>query len=270
MAVGPSARAGDAGSLVRQGNRLYEQGKYAEASDKYAEAAKLAPTSPVPLFNQAAARYQSGDFGGAAKLYEQARMHAPDDMRQQINYALGNCHLQQAIQAQDQPAKASHEAKTATQFYRDAIAPTGQHNANSTSDSALYNMELAKRLIQVMQQKQQQQPQERNENDQQKDEKEQYETQQAQSQSEQQQREQTQSSQKPEDDSKDQSTDSGQEGDSKDQPPQPASGQTTDKLSPDDASERLRAAIARAHMARARRLNEQDKQSKRKGAERDW
>jgi Ca-activated chloride channel family protein len=288
LAVAGQAQADDAGSLVREGRKLYEKGSFVEASEKFAEAARLAPTSPVPLFNQAAALFQSGDYAGAAKLYEQSRIYAPDDMRQQINYALGNCHLQQAMQAQEQPHAASQEAKQAKQFYREAIttSPSGRPDANAVSNSARYNMELAKRLIQLMQQKQEQQQSNQEKDQDERPEQDQQQNQQNQGKQEQKENskeqdgQQNQSEEKqgdPKDDSqqrkgdgKDEKQEQGNQGDSSEQRTEPSRGQTDEKLSPDDAVERLRAAIARAQVARARRLNEQNKQVRAKGVAKDW
>jgi Ca-activated chloride channel family protein len=269
IALSPPAFADDAGSLVRQGIRLYEAGKYAEAGAKFGEAANLAPTSPIPLFNQAAAQFQAGDYAGAAKLYEQARIHAPTDLRQRINYALGNCHLQQAMQSQNQPAQASQQAKTATEFYRDAIdsPATARSNSTATSDAARYNLELAKRLIQLMQQ-QQQQEQQRQDGD--KKQQDQSQSEKTEDQSKDSQPQQKEGAEEPQGDEKKQGAEQAAQGDSSDQPPRPMTGQADEKLTPDDAAERLRAAIARAQTARARRLTEQEKRAKAKAVDRDW
>ncbi|MBI3467189.1 MAG: VWA domain-containing protein [Planctomycetes bacterium] len=258
--------AEDAASLVRQGNQLYEQGKYADAAQLYDRASQLAPDSPVPLHNHAAALFQSGDFAAAAKLYEQARARAPQELRQKINYALGNCHLEQATRSQGQLALASQEAKTAVQFYRDALTsvPTAP-GATEVSDNARHNLELAKRLMQQLEQQRQppsQQQQDRNES---KNKDPQNQSQQKQSP----QQGQPQGDQQP-------ATDNPQQ-----QPqPQPSeapenqspaqTGPASEQLSPDEAADRLRTAIGRAQMARARRLSEQAKQTKGRAVERDW
>jgi Ca-activated chloride channel family protein len=272
------AIADDAASLVREGNRLYEKGNYAEAAAKYRDAAAAQPNSPIPLFNQATATYQSGDFAAAAKLYEQARSVAPEELRPQINYALGNCHLQQAMRAQSQPGAAAQEAKTATQFFRDALSTTEKSpKAASVDDAARFNMELAKRLIQLAQQQQQQQQQsgqDRDPNDP------------SQQQQQQQQQEGDKGSEQKESASQDKGSEqpaaNDQQGkqqeqsqatdkqDGKEQEPAQPSGQSNQKLTPEEANERLRSAINRAQLARARRLNEQDKNAKGRAVEKDW
>jgi tetratricopeptide (TPR) repeat protein len=248
---------------------MYEQGKYSDAAQLYEQAAQLAPDSPVPLYNRAAALFQSGDFAAAAKLYEQARARAPKDLRPQINYALGNCHLQQSLGSQAQPAQAAPEAKAAVDFYRDAISSApASANAGTVRDAARHNLELAKRLIQQLEQRQQQQPQPSQDGD-----KEQPKDQQNRQNSDptnpRGQDKQSPDRAQPSDPSPQQQDQQQPSDSSDDRSPQKA-GSARDQLSPDEAAERLRAAIARAQMARARRLNDQDKRAKGKAVERDW
>jgi Ca-activated chloride channel family protein len=259
--------ADDAGSFVREGNRLYAQGKFAEAADRYERAAKLEPESAVPLFNQASALFQAGEFDRAAKLYERARVHASDDLRQQINYALGNCHLQQAIGSQSQPAPASQSAKTATKFYRDAISLSARSPASAAvSDAAKHNLELANRLRKLLEQKQQPQPEQQRDDEKKQDDK-----------PDEKQQDQK-PGQEPRSENQQSAPDSGQDpsqsqpepSDGTEQQSQRIRGTAKEQLTPDEAGDRLRAAIARAHMARQRRLSEQAKQARGKGVERDW
>jgi Ca-activated chloride channel family protein len=281
LTFGHDARAADAGSLVREGNVLYEKGKYHEAAEKFAEASRLAPTSPIPLFNQASALFQAGDYAGAAKLYEQARVYAPNDMRRMINYALGNCNLQQALQAQAQPNVATQQAKQATQFYREALAaPPNRPDSDSVGDASRYNMELAKRLIQLMQEKQnqkqqEQQGQEKDNRDQsqqnaEQDRQEGKENQGTEQDQSKDKGDQKEDAQEQRGDGKDQQQDQGQQGRSKEEQAKPSQAEVGQKLSQDEASDRLRAAIARAQVARSRRLNEQNKQVKPRPGVKDW
>jgi tetratricopeptide (TPR) repeat protein len=246
------AQAEDAGAIVREGNRLYEQGKFVEAAERFEQAAALAADSPVPLFNRAAALFQAGDFEQAASLYEQARLRAPAELRQRINYALGNCHLQQAMSSRAQAGRATQEAQSAVQFYRDAIrSTTSDPTAAAVSDSARHNLEIAKRLIkQIEQQKQQtSEPEEQSEKDQNR---------------QQQPRDQDSQQRDP-----DQPQDAGRQ-QTGEPTPQPAGPSPSDELTPEEAAERLRAAIARAQLARARRLPDRDKKAKQAPVEKDW
>ncbi len=63
--VTANAQAGR--SDVRDGNRMYEQGRYAEAYEKYLDALRDDPDSPVIHFHEANALYQSEEFQRAMK-----------------------------------------------------------------------------------------------------------------------------------------------------------------------------------------------------------
>jgi tetratricopeptide (TPR) repeat protein len=268
-AIGSLGFAEDAASLVRDGNRLYEAGKFADAAARYEQAASLDPESPVPLFNRAAALFQMGDFAAAAQLYEQARARAPESLRQKINFALGNSRLQQAIAQPTTPQAASQSAKEAASFYRDAIvSPPATASAadktatNELSDAARFNLEIAKRLIKQLQAQQKQQPQDQSQhqNDDIKDR-----------QDQQQPDTQGQSALRNEQPAPDKSDQQAQPApDATEEQTQARGGAANQPFSPEDAAERLRSAIARAQMARSRRLTEEAKQAKAKAVEKDW
>jgi tetratricopeptide (TPR) repeat protein len=259
------ASAEDPRTLVGEGNRLFHEGKYAEAAQLYDRAARLAPDSPVPLFNRAASMFELGDYGPAAQLYDQARALAPEGMRQKINYALGNCHLQQAIQSQAETSRSLQEAEAATRFYKDAILPHPQ-DANETTLAARHNLELAKRLIKHLerQQTQQQQSQSKEPRKSEQDQK-----------SEPQPKGSRETDNEPKPDSE---QDSKQAERPEDQPggepekPEPKPGQSnaSQQLSPEEAADRLRAAISRAQSARARRVSEQQKPAPGRAIQKDW
>jgi len=59
---------------VNEGNRLYEEGRFGEAHEKYLEALRDAPGSPLALFNDGNALYQSEEYERALDAYRQAAM----------------------------------------------------------------------------------------------------------------------------------------------------------------------------------------------------
>ena len=69
----PSALAAQRGRAdVTEGNRLYEEGLFIEAHEKYLEALRAAPGSPLVLFNDGNALYQSEEYERALDAYRQA------------------------------------------------------------------------------------------------------------------------------------------------------------------------------------------------------
>ena len=59
----PSAAAAQRGrTQVNEGNRLYEEGLFEEAHERYLEALREAPNSPLVLFNDGNALYQTEEY----------------------------------------------------------------------------------------------------------------------------------------------------------------------------------------------------------------
>ncbi len=81
------------GEKVREGRAAYARGDFHAALGAFDEAARLAPTSPLPPFNAAAALYRLGRFEEARGRYEDALGRADERIRPLIDFALGNTAL---------------------------------------------------------------------------------------------------------------------------------------------------------------------------------
>ena len=57
---------------LNDGNRLYEEGRFPEAHEKYLEALRDAPDLPLALFNDGNALYQSAEYVRALDAYRRA------------------------------------------------------------------------------------------------------------------------------------------------------------------------------------------------------
>ena len=57
---------------LNEGNRLYEEGRFEEAHEKYLEALRDAPESPLARFNDGNALYQTQEYRRALEAYRQA------------------------------------------------------------------------------------------------------------------------------------------------------------------------------------------------------
>ncbi|MGD8699702.1 MAG: tetratricopeptide repeat protein, partial [Gemmatimonadales bacterium] len=63
MAARPTVALAQKGRAeVSEGNALYEQGRYDEALEKYLDALRAAPNSPVIRFNEGNALYKGQEF----------------------------------------------------------------------------------------------------------------------------------------------------------------------------------------------------------------
>jgi Ca-activated chloride channel homolog len=88
------AQSGQDRSMVRQGNRHYNEGNYAEAELDYRRALEADPENARALFNLGNALYRQGRYDEAASLFDALTRLAPSDINLASAYHnLGNSHL---------------------------------------------------------------------------------------------------------------------------------------------------------------------------------
>lgn len=75
---------------TREGNRLYEEGRFAEAHEKYLEALLEAPDSPIIRFNDGNALYQGEDYESALESFGAAVESGNPELASAAWYNLGN------------------------------------------------------------------------------------------------------------------------------------------------------------------------------------
>ncbi len=79
---------------IREGNELYQNGKYAEAAAKYAEALKIKKDYLAAYLNQGNALYQQDSLNLAAQQFELAANLSTDkDLKAKAYHNLGNTYL---------------------------------------------------------------------------------------------------------------------------------------------------------------------------------
>ena len=71
--------AASAEESFQTANRLYEQGRYAEAAEAYQQMASSGPANATLWFNLGNARYQAGEIGRAIAAFSRAQSLAPGD-----------------------------------------------------------------------------------------------------------------------------------------------------------------------------------------------
>jgi Ca-activated chloride channel family protein len=153
----------DPQSAAREGNRLYDAGRYDEAADRYRDGLVDDPDSPRLHFNMGAARYKSGQYDDALAAFERAPGDDADPARAARQaYNLGNTKFRQgAALEQQQPQQALALWKEAVAAYRRGLG------VDPGDTDAKFNHELVekkvaaleKRIEQQQQQQQQQQGQ---------------------------------------------------------------------------------------------------------------
>jgi len=152
-----SALAQPGRRAVAEGNQLYDEGRYDEAHERYLEALREAPDSPVAPFNDGNALYRTDEFERAMDAYRQAAETGDPVVDAQAWYNLGNALFRQ------------QQLEPALEAYKQAL------RRNPTDADAKHNLELA--VEQLQQQEQQQQQNGDNQDQDEQDEQEQQEQQ---------------------------------------------------------------------------------------------
>jgi Ca-activated chloride channel family protein len=202
----------DAHATAREGNRLYDAGKYDEAAEHYNQALVDDPDSPRLHFNLGDARYKAGKYEDALAAFGQAPGGDADAGRTaRLAYNVGNTKFRQGEAAEaKEPQKALGLWADALVAYRHALG------ADPDDVDAKFNHELVEKKIAALkkkleeQRKQQQQKQDKQ--DGQKD------------QQEQQQQAQQQQPQQPQQQQQDQQDQNGQQDQQAKQPDQQQQG----------------------------------------------
>lgn len=135
----PAAVEAQAGrSRVLEGNRLYEEGRFQEAHQKYLEAMAEAPESSVIPFNDGNALYQDADYQRAMEAYQRAIETGDPALASAAWYNLGNALYRQ------------QQLEPALEAYKQSL------RMNPRDVDAKHNLE---RVLEQMQQQQQQEQQ---------------------------------------------------------------------------------------------------------------
>lgn len=123
---------------VGEGNRLYAEGRFDEAYEKYLEALRDNPDSPVIRFNEGNALYQTQEFQRALEAYRAAIESGDQELVSKAWYNLGNALYRQ------------QQLEQALEAYKQSL------RLDPNDEDAKHNLE---RVLQQMQQQQQQQQQ---------------------------------------------------------------------------------------------------------------
>ena len=127
-------------SLLRQGNRKFDNGEYKEAEKDYRKALELNKESVKGQFNLGTAVYKNNTFEEATKIYSNmADKNTDRDVKSKVFHNLGNSYLQ------------SKEYEKSILAYKNALM-----NDPKNVDTK-YNLEYAKMMLKKQQQQQQQQ-----------------------------------------------------------------------------------------------------------------
>lgn len=121
---------------LERGNRLYRQGKYAEAVEAYRAALQDGNDSPTLHYNLGTALLRLGRHDEAEQHLRAALASVDPEQRERTLYNLGNRYLEEGLSAAD-PEQRRHLLDAAVAAYRDAL------RLDPGDVDAKWNLELA-------------------------------------------------------------------------------------------------------------------------------
>ncbi len=123
--------AGDQRQWIREGNKLYEEGKYQEAEIKYRRALEEDSGNFRALFNLGNALYKQGRFDEASEIFDMlSQIGSEEQERAKAFHNLGNAHL------------GSQRFGESIEAYKNAL------RLNPDDDDTRYNLAYAKNFLQ--------------------------------------------------------------------------------------------------------------------------
>ena len=133
---------------VKEGNVLYNNGRFDEALKRYEDALLQSPDSDVVNFNLAAALYKTGDYEAALRHFEKSLVSEDEALEAAANYNLGNAEYKSGIAKEnDALEEAIGLLKRSLAHYESAIL------LDPEDGDAKYNHEFVKKELERLQKK---------------------------------------------------------------------------------------------------------------------
>lgn len=147
-------QAASAREAVRQGNRLYEQGKFADSLKMYEEALDKAPESDIVNFNAGTALYKQQQYDEAIDHFQKTILSDDASLRERAYYNLGNSFYKSGIEKEKTDI---HAAITALRESLRHLA--GALALDKKDKDAQYNYDFVNKELERLREEQQQQSQ---------------------------------------------------------------------------------------------------------------
>jgi len=137
------AKAESVREILREGNGLYGDGKYADAINKYNDALVEQPEAVEPRFNKANSYYRMDDLDEALDLYQEVAAKSKDmKLVAKAKYNAGNCFFQRGTKQRDSDLqKAVDDMKTSITCWRGVL------DIDPKNEKAARNIEVARMTI---------------------------------------------------------------------------------------------------------------------------
>ena len=142
---------------IKAANRLYQEGKYDEAMNRYTDVLVELPKSPVVQYNIGASAYKKGDYERAEEAYTKSLLADYPALEEKGHFSVGNCKYKQGERMENKNLTgAIAHYREALESYKRAI------DLNSKNMDAKFNYEAVQRKIKELEDRQQQQNQQQN------------------------------------------------------------------------------------------------------------
>ncbi len=131
LGAGPSSESPR--QLVERGRDAFRSRRFEQALTAFEAATKLAPRSPVPLFDAAATLFAMGRHPEAIGRYQSTRLIGDADMKIKVDYALGNAYLM----ASDPASAIEHYDACIASTRKSSVLDAIRRDARANRDYAL-------------------------------------------------------------------------------------------------------------------------------------
>lgn len=152
----PCGAAEGAKKEVKEGNVLYNKGKFDDALKRYEDALLDLPDSDVVNFNMGAALYKTDDYKRAIEHFEKSLVSDDPSLEQKASYNIGNAKYKYGIGKEETDLQGAIKLlEESLRYYEGAI------ELDEKDEDAKHNYEFVKKELERLKRKQQQQPQQK-------------------------------------------------------------------------------------------------------------
>jgi hypothetical protein len=145
--------AANGAGIVNDANKLYNEGEYEKAFEKYKEAEEKIPESDIIGFNKGAALYKKKEFDESLESFSGVLVTEDPELEAKANYNIGNIKYRQAKSSETtKEGSAKRLYNESLDYYKRAI------ELDESDIDAKYNYEFVKREMKEFKEKQEQPP----------------------------------------------------------------------------------------------------------------
>lgn len=139
------ASAGSLEESVAEGNRLYGDGRYDEAAERYQQAKEASPDSDIAGFNLGAALFKKGEYGKSITAFTQSLQTENPRIEADATYNIANAKYKLGSELMNSDLNgAAGLYRESLDYYKRAI------ELNDRNTDAKYNHELVEKELKIL------------------------------------------------------------------------------------------------------------------------